>query len=123
MSETEQKLLQVGDKIIRSQYSDESIIIIERVTEKQAFSGVHRFKREYADSGYISAIGSGKWAPSYWYGEKERVHLVRVKNIRKMLASGIGRRAEKLIEEDVLKINAILDGEQRPPRNTPPRNR
>lgn len=52
--------LQVGDKVYVSSRHGQAIHTIDRVTEKTAFSGDWKYKREYTNS--IQAIGVNIWS-------------------------------------------------------------
>lgn len=87
--ETEKKLLNVGDEIAEHNYGTYTgVLKIDRVTEKFAFAGKSKFKREYFNPNWISVYGGDKWSRiSYSICTPEIKHAIRMNNKRKKVAN------------------------------------
>jgi len=64
--------LEIGDTLIRKNYSQETLVKVSRVTEKRAFVGEQALEREYNESptGFmllLKAFGTGQWNTVYFY--------------------------------------------------------
>lgn len=106
----ENKKLNIGDKLYCIQYGGiQSVLTIDRITEKMAFSGSTKFYNKIEKNNKIKIFGASGFSVRYWDLESPELREKHIKNlmVKKLSNFYFERQTTETLEKvcELLKIN------------------
>ena len=98
--------LKAGDKIYKSQYGALTFVgVIERVTEKRAFTKQNSFNIEIIGSNSVRIIPQEKWGGHYFVGDEKTDNAYTINKIKNHVCNF---KYANLSDEKILEIYSII---------------